>query len=305
MNKNLLANIKEKYENNENIIKYLKNLEGRSINSFEDIMLSYDFQAGTYVEEYKKIQKKEKFILRYKEMAEVIGYCLSGIESATILEAGCGEATTLAEIYTQIGVDKVGKFYGLDASYSRLMVAQNFLENERKILDVNYIMGDMKNIPIADSACDIVYTVHSCEPNGGNERAILEELFRVTKKYLILFEPAYDFASEDAKRRMVEHGYVTKLIDTIYDMGLDVKEHRLLEHQVYDLNPTGVTIIQKHSGTFTVNDILADPISKKNLRKVENLLWCEESMLIYPIMRNIMCLLEDNAVVATKFGMYL
>lgn len=305
MNKKLLAKIKEKYENNENIIKYLKSLDGRDLNNFEDIMISYDFQAGTYVNDYEKNKAEKRRMLYYEKIAEVIGNYLKETENATILDVGCGEATTMAEIYKRIG-NQYGekRYYGLDASYSRLKVAEHFLEKKMQIHGVKLMMGDMKSMPVQDSACDIVYTVHACEPNGGSERIILEELMRITRKYLILFEPAYDLASEEAQKRMREHGYVTKLIDTIHDMGLDVKEHRLLGVNLNDLNPTGVTVIEKQTHTKPITSVLADPISKKPLTQVGNVLWCEDSMLIYPIMENIMCLTEDNAVIATKFGLY-
>ena len=104
----------------------------------------------------------------------------------------------------------------MDAAFSRLKVGKNFLDNHFKFKDVKLIMGDMLNMPIADDSCDIVYTVHACEPNGENEEKIIQELLRVTGKYLILFEPAYDLATEEAKRRMEYHGYVTRLYDVIF-----------------------------------------------------------------------------------------
>ncbi len=50
----ILSKIKEIYENGGNIIQYLKNLDGANTNSIEDIMISYDFQAGSYYNNYKK-----------------------------------------------------------------------------------------------------------------------------------------------------------------------------------------------------------------------------------------------------------
>lgn len=45
---NILARIKDLYDNGENIIQYLKSLENTDSNSIEDILISYDFQAGSY-----------------------------------------------------------------------------------------------------------------------------------------------------------------------------------------------------------------------------------------------------------------
>lgn len=300
--KNILAQVKEQYKQGNNIIKYLKEIENRTTNSFEDIMISYDFQAGTYVDYYNKNKESKKF---REEIADTINRYVANIDNPTIFEPGCGEATTLYDICTYIR--EHGKensemlIYALDASFSRLMVAKRFLA-EKGFLATNLMMGNMLELPIADNSCDVVYTVHACEPNGGNEEKLLKELYRVTKKYLILFEPAYDLAGDEAKRRMEEHGYAIRLFDTIQKMGLDVREHRLLENRDRITNPTGVTVIEKHETDNVSDFVVADPISKGKLQKHNNILHCEDSMLIYPIMDDIMCLNEDSAIIATKFS---
>lgn len=60
---------------------------------------------------------------------------------------------------------------------------------------INLFVADMFKMPIADDAVDVVYTVHSMEPNGGREEELLDELYRITGKYLILVEPDYERAS--------------------------------------------------------------------------------------------------------------
>ena len=77
----------------------------------------------------------------------------------------------------------------------------------------------MFNLPLLDNSIDIVYTSHSMEPNGGHEEELLAELYRVTNNYLILLEPAYEFASEEARARMRKHGYVTNLYETAKRLG--------------------------------------------------------------------------------------
>ena len=51
----LLSEIKKLYDKGENIIQYLKLYHSdKQMTSTEDIMISYDFQAGEYTEEYKR-----------------------------------------------------------------------------------------------------------------------------------------------------------------------------------------------------------------------------------------------------------
>ena len=53
----ILNRIKNVYEDNGNIIQYLKDLEEQTHNSLEDILISYDFQAGSYIKAYEKEPK--------------------------------------------------------------------------------------------------------------------------------------------------------------------------------------------------------------------------------------------------------
>lgn len=44
----LLGKIADIYAKGGNILEYLRAIEGRDDNTIEDIMISYDFQAGSY-----------------------------------------------------------------------------------------------------------------------------------------------------------------------------------------------------------------------------------------------------------------
>lgn len=308
MTKEMLDVIKTKYINNDNILQYLKELNAEECNTFEDIMISYDFQAGTYSKKYYENYKDEKYRQYNSAIAETISRYLSKIENAIIFEPGVGEATTMHDILNLIDQTTISEVYGLDASFSRLKYAQKFLKDNQQETEVKFILGDMQNLPMLSDSVDIVYTVHACEPNGGKERELLSELMRVTRRYLILFEPAFDLADYKAKERMIQNGYVTRLNDTILDMGLDVKEHYLLDSSLYELNPTGVTVIEKHVNTSQKKEtkgVLACPVSKKEVKLVYNNYWCKDSMLLYPVVDDILCMTAENAIVATKYEEFM
>ena len=69
----------------------------------------------------------------------------------------------------------------------------------KNIFNSGLFVGDLFNAPIEDSSFDVVYTSHSLEPNGGFERKALIELHRITRKYLVLFEPIYELGSSKSK----------------------------------------------------------------------------------------------------------
>ncbi|RDW20777.1 methyltransferase domain-containing protein [Oceanobacillus chungangensis] len=288
----ILQRINELYANNQNIIKYLKELDGNERNAIEDILISYDFQSGTYIESYKTnpIQKDEYC----NQLAKI----LNQLEYRSLLEVGVGEATTLGPLLQRLEVIP-DKCFGFDLSWSRVKFANNFL-GELGYENVELFTGDMFDIPLKDNSIDIVYSSHSVEPNGGREKEALEELYRITNKYLILLEPSFEFANEEGKSRMREHGYVTELYATVKDLGYEIIEHRLFEVSSNPLNPTGLMIIRKESDE-EVLEPLCCPVTKTDIIKTESAYFSSESLLAYPVIQGIPCLLPQNAIVATKF----
>lgn len=289
-----LQKIKELYNRGENIIDYIKGQENQLENSTESIMISYDLQAGSYVRNTKKHPEiKENYTKAIVKVIEKLGYFDS------ILEAGVGEATGLANLIPKLAVSPQ-KVLGFDLSWSRVKFAQAYCQ-EKKLEGPILFTGDLFNAPIQDNAIDIVYTLHAMEPNGGKEKEALAELYRITNKYLIILEPIYELASKEAQQRMDRLGYVKNLLATAEKLGFEVIEYRLFDYFVNSLNPTGLIIIKKNSEKRQVHNPLACPITKKELTLVKGSYYCKESMLAYPIIDEIPCLLPQNAIIATHY----
>lgn len=301
----LMERIKKIYEGGGNIIEYLRNIgEESGTNSFEDILISYDFQAGNYYNAYKK--NPTFFSKQYDEMATIMNsYIKECGQECTILEAGVGEGRSLVSILNRIDLSRIRKVYGFDASWSRIKYAEKFEEEfgKGRGKKISFFTSDLLNIAVKDSAVDIIFTVHAAEPNGGQEKRILQELYRITGRYLVMFEPAYDFASEEAKKRMEHHGYVTCLYEMAKELGYTIVKYELLKNLLDVMNPTGVLVIEKKKDItkYEEDNIFCDPVLKKNIRIGKNEYYCEKSMLAYPVILGVPCLLIDNAVVATKY----
>jgi ubiquinone/menaquinone biosynthesis C-methylase UbiE/uncharacterized protein YbaR (Trm112 family) len=289
-----LKKIKQKYNEGVNLIEYLKDKEGDRKSKTETIMVSYDIQSGSYTQgDIKRPEVRDNYTTA---LAKVINK-LSSYNS--IVEAGVGEATTLAKVLPKLH-QRDYRAYGFDISWSRIKYAkENCL---KKSLDQTTLFtGDLFNIPLLDNSVDLVYTLHSLEPNGGREKEALAELYRITGKYLILLEPAYEWADEEGKARMDKLGYVKNLIGVSKELGYKVIEYRPFDYSVNPLNPTGIIMIEKEKVSDKVEFPLACPISKKPLSKFEDCFYCEQSLLAYPIIADIPCLLPQNAIVATHF----
>lgn len=296
----LVDAIKEIYATGGNIISYLRGIEGRESNTLEDIMISYDFQAGTYNVAYR--EHPETYHEIQNAYAEIINSYISG-EGYSLCEAGVGEGTTFLPLLQRL-ITKPQRAYAFDISWSRIFEALSFSKEFADIVGVHkeFVVGDIFETPFANDSIDIVYTSHSLEPNGGKERELLGELFRITSKYLILFEPIYEFASDEGKKRMDHHGYIKGLKRHAEELGYSVIRYEKLSVCSNPLNPTGVLVIQKEGLDSQTENGLRDPISKKELREYDDCYFCEESMLSYPKIRGIPCLTKQNAVLTTKFN---
>ncbi len=291
-----LQKLKQLLEEGKNVIDYLNVQSNEKANSTEAIMISYDLQAGSYVSNDKKSpEKKENYT---NALAEVIQK-LDHRDAHTILEVGVGEATTLANLIPKLPKN-LDRALGFDVSWSRIKYAQTYCKH-KNVTNTLLFVGDLFNAPIQDNAIDFVYTLHSIEPNGGKEKEALKELYRITNKYLILLEPSYELASPEGKRRMEKLGYVKNLLSTAKELGYHIIEHRLFDYSVNPLNPTGLIIIEKNSKSTSKDSVLACPVTKKELKLIRNSYFCEDSLLAYPIIDNIPCLLPHNAVIATHY----
>ena len=287
-----LTKIKEIYSRGENIIQYLKSIGNNEKNTIEDILISYDFQSGSYIQDFSR--NKE-----YKEnYCNALAKLVNEIDNVqSIIEVGVGEATTLNMLIKYLK-NRPSNILGFDISWSRLKFGQELLK-DFNIFNVNLFTANLFEIPLLDNSVDIVYTSHSIEPNGGKEEYALKELYRITNKYLILLEPSFDFANDEAKARMKKHGYVTELYSTAKKLNYKIIEHRLFDYSSNPLNPTGLIIIDKN-GTNSNNTNLVCPISQTELLKhSDSLLYSKESFLAYPIIEWIPCLLKENSILAT------
>jgi SAM-dependent methyltransferase len=118
-------------------------------------------------------------------------------EEALLASLGCGNPTALAqlrpgEVVLDLGsgggidvllsakrVAPDGKAYGLDMTEEMLVLAR---ENQRKsgIQNVEFLKGEIENIPLPDNTVDVV--ISNCVINlSGDKDRVLREAFRVLK----------------------------------------------------------------------------------------------------------------------------
>ena len=171
-----------------------------------------------YTEEFKK--KDSKFIIQFKnEVLECSGsikqyyaYCLSNIiqnlNLKTILEVGAGELTQYFLIKKDLDKKnyKIERSCGLDLSLKRLEVGKEFLNSENQEIEI--YQGDAQKMPFKDNEFDILYTSHCLEQVPHLLENCLKEMLRVSKKYIVLVEPSYEFTNKITRNHIFRKNYI-------------------------------------------------------------------------------------------------
>jgi len=281
----------ELYRAGVNITEHLRSLEGTEQNSENAILYAYDLQAGSYI----AALDDPGYAAGKRAAAARIGELLAPLEFDSMLDAGTGEATTLAELMTCLP-RRPGRVLAFDLSLSRLLFAQRFLR--RRELTVDLFTAALENIPLADAAVDLVLTVHVCEPNGGREREVLAELLRVARRYLVLIEPSWELGSEATRRRIEKHGYVRGLPDHLSALGARIVRHEAFGADLNPANQAAVLVVDQGERAGPAGGVtLVSPLSRLPLERGDGCLFARDGFA-FPVIEGIACLLADNAVLA-------
>lgn len=292
----LVVGMRDAYYRGDNAMAYARAQNVENSNAVFSTLVAYDLQAGSYVEEARKNHMYlDDWCLQLSNLLKP--YVKRG---DSVLEVGVGEVTTLAGVVKTIDVVDIRPI-GLDVSWSRINVAKNWVR--QNAVSAQLFVGDLFHIPFASNSIDVVYTSHSLEPNGGSEERALAELMRVARKAVVLVEPIYELASEQARKRMKEHCYVRGLKDVAERLGAKVTKYELLDVCSNPLNPSGVVLIEKPCSLECQDQILWQcPLTNVPLKDCSDYFFAEETGIAFPVLRGIPLLRPEHAVIASLLG---
>lgn len=288
--------IAEAYARGENVTELMRVNSGRDQNTEDIIEAAYDLQSGSYIDALKQPDFLE---YKIKYGAAIASEILDLVAPLSILEPGIGEGTTLTFVLDAFE-DKPKHIHGFDISWSRVAHCRRWLV-ERGYPSCFLSRASLLNMPYQSNSFDVVYTSHAIEPNGGNEEAILRELYRVTSKYLLLLEPSYEFASPEAQSRMNRLGYCQDLVKLAGRNGMHVVKHELFPLVANALNPTAITVIEKNTSMSAAEPRLVCPMYQTSLEVFDGVFYSEDSMRAYPSLKNVPCLATEDAVTASAY----
>ena len=294
-----VAAMKEAYRRGDNIMQLLGGGAGEApANDFGAIQISYDLQAGSYTASFRSSRGA-----RLKaSFADALVPHLEGF--GTILDAGVGEATTLAPVMERLEASV--RTCGFDASVSRLLWARKNLASATK--SPLLFVADTAEIPLRDASVDLVLSVHSIEPNGGKEPALLAELLRVAGCRVVLIEPSTTYASEAQLERMHRLGYCMNLPEVLVGLGANITLHEPWPINPNPDNAADIIVVDvapqeaafgPSSGVDQKLELVA-PSSLADLEPVDAGLYSAHDGLYFPIVGGFPVLTRAQAVVATQ-----
>ncbi len=296
----IIMGMRAAYARGDNAMAYARVNSTGVGNTRVSTLIAYDLQAGSYV---AAALANPNYIDRW--CGQLAGLIQPHVEAGDyVLEVGVGEATTLAGVMKAVSCPDLTPL-GFDVSWSRIKVAKKWISENS--VDARLFVGDLFRIPLADNSIDIIYTAHSLEPNGGKEAAAINELLRVARKTVVLVEPLYELAHEQAQKRMAEHGYVRGLKSTAEQLGAKVVEYGLLDICSNSLNPSGVVLMVKSDpvprSRIEITGRWQCPLTGTPLDDQDDLFYAKQVGIAYPVLREVPLLRVAHGVVASRIDL--
>lgn len=275
-----LSNLKKKKINYR---EYL--IKNTNLNISQITRLSYDLQSGSYIKFQKKLLKGKKKNIYLKNMKCLFEYIKSK-NIKTILDFGTGEGTKLPTILKY--KKQLEKLFACDVSFNRLYVGYNYLKKElkkNKLSKIFLFCNKDFELPFKANSIDAVLTFGVFE-NMTNKKMneMILELFRVSKKRLILVEPRNNNITDAELQRM-------KKFKLNFNLNKILKKNKIKfiedtwNKSVPDATPYSMRIIDKDTrSSGDINLYLKN--ENYPLKKIDNFFYSKFGKII-PVISNI------------------
>lgn len=282
-----------------NVMSALRDLLMESGNIDRIVEIAYDLQAGSYA---RYVEQNRSYWRAYSDEITAILAPLVP-QGSRVLDVGTGEMTTLAGV-APVAFAVAAEIYAFDISFSRIRAGWDFVGREIDSDMRNRLrpfVGNLFRLPFVDATMDVVWTSHALEPNGGREREALQEIFRVARNHVVLFEPSYERNSQEGRRRMDGLGYVRDLPGAIESVGGLLFDIIPLVTVSNPLNPTHAYVCKVRTSKPATLDISpwGCPSTRLPMERKGDCFFSAASRLAYPIVDGVPILRVEQAILAS------
>lgn len=262
------------------IIDFINKFLNNKINynrdrSLKQIKKKYDeiAQNTNSVDSYVKIYEQSKEFIAYNNFDKklysvksrstdhpsniVYKFC-NYYDLKSIIEVGAGELTLLFPVVQKS--KKINFVSGLDLSYERVKSGKAFFEKNNIRAD-HYIACDASNLPYADNSFDMVYTHYCLEQVPFLAKKIIDEMIRISSKYIIIMEPSYEFSNKITKHRILTKGFPILTSKHFQNKKSKIIYRNGIPFNRYDLFGE-ITVLEKLD-KCEGKPVLRDPLTKK------------------------------------------
>lgn len=286
----IYCTLKKKFSLNENLIIYLKK---KKVEKSDAVKMSYDVQSGSYIKFFNSLSNKKKKQVYYP-LINILKNEFKNIK--TVLDFGCGELTTSHYIFKSYKKN-ILKYFASDISLNRLLLGVQNLK--KKISHEDYkkfkvFCNSSYNLPFKNNSIDIVITIHSLEANNKSKEKIIDELLRVSRLGLVLMEPHYEISSKKQKLRMKKFDYIRGIKNILNKKKGELKIIKKSNH-LNSLNISSFFVFKKGKLKNEI-DKFVEPVTLGNLKKIDNFLYSEKSLRLYPVFKDIIIFSDDSQI---------
>jgi hypothetical protein len=298
-----ISETKLAYKNGKNITELLRSQKNIYSNTSEIIEIAYDLQAGSYIEH--TLNNPTLAEAYTTELASILDNQITKTDS--LLDIGTGELTTLSHLIRRLE-NKPKEVFAFDISWSRMYkgiaYAKDVMGGDYKLLKP--FVASISEIPLLDKSINITTSSHALEPNGGQLKELLGELFRITIDKLVLFEPCFEINTYEGKQRMDKLGYIKNIDGFVKELGGKMIEKIIIKNISNPLNPTVCFIItppqlakEISPKTDITSGIFSVPGTNIPLKEVEGYYFSNQVGLCYPTLKSIPILKSNSAILAS------
>ena len=184
----------------------------------------YERMAGNYIRKYyERVDEPGVYwvdgVLRettredhYRRMMNEYARHLANTEFDSLLEVGAGELTTIAEMARRFGSGRA--YHAIDLSFARVHRGRRFFDDLEAVIIAS--RANAVRLPYADDSFDVVFTAHCLEHMPLDFRDAVDEMVRVARRAIVLFEPSYRLGDSVQKMRMRANGYARGIEDYLH-----------------------------------------------------------------------------------------